>query len=241
MDENIGSKIKIEDHSSDNSIKLLIIVLSLISLLSIVAAIYFVYQNRQSNKQITQLELKPSPQSTGGQQITRNPDRALTSTENSESTAVSKKADDTTPTKTVYEKINYNLPNNWESIKDSNNQFQIGYNPEEFSARSYPGRIGLNHQQWSTFNFVIRIEENNGKTKKSLLNKYFQGYEIAPKTYERNYLVGGKPALVIYNVEYSSTIIIGVITLNEDKALVFSSTGGNEEIIKQLLATIKTN
>lgn len=145
---------------------------------------------------------------------------------------------DLTPTTIPTKEISYSLPSGWETIKDTNNQFEIGFNPNELNASSYPARIRLNRKQ-CCFSFDIRIESYDGGARHSLLNQNFQGYETNSNTFEKNYLINGKSGLVIYNVEYSSTTVIGMINIDRTKAFVFNSTGGNEQQIEQILSTIK--
>jgi hypothetical protein len=185
---------------------------------------FFAYQNYQLRQQVLQEQTVPLPE------VTETPTPSPVPTINPQ--------DDLTPTTVPSKEINYNLPSGWETIKDTNNQFEIGFNPNEFNASPYPARIGLNRKQ-CCFNFVMRIEPYDGGSRHSYLNQHFQGYESISNTYEKNYQMNGKSGLVIYNVEYSSTIVIGMINIDGNRAFVFGSTGGNEQQIEQILSTIK--
>lgn len=204
----------------------LVIGLSALVLLLLGVTGFFTYQNYQLRQQLLQKQPTFLPE------VTKTPETP------SPSPTKDTQQDDLIPTTISVKEINYSLPAGWETIKDSNNQFEIGFNPNEFNASSHPARVGVNRKQ-CCFTFVIRIESYDGGSRHNLLNKHFQGYGTVPNTFEKNYLVNGKSGLVIYNVEYSSTIVIGMINIDGNSAFVFSSTGGNEQQIQQILSTIK--
>lgn len=206
--------------------KWVILVLTLTSIVIIALGItgYFAYQNYLL-KQRAWEKLQTSPP-----EITEEPKTATPSpsTEPQESP---------NPTIIPGKKITYILPSEWQTIKDSSSQFEIGFNPNEFTAFSYPARIDLVRKQ-CCFNFFIRIEPYNGESRHTFLNQHFQGYKTSSNTFEKNYLVNGRSGLAIYNVEFSSTTIIGMIDIDGKSAFVFSSTGGDEKQIEEILSTI---
>lgn len=203
-----------------------ILFLALMSIVALGVMGYFTYQDYT-------LKLKEQPSrglQTPPPEITEGPKT---------STPLPSTVPQETPTPTIIpaKKITYKLPLGWQTIKDSSSQFEIGFSPNEFTAFSYPSRVDLIGKQ-CCFNFFIRIEPYDGKSRHAFLNKHFQGYETFSRTFEKNYLVGERSGLVIYNVEYSSTTIIGMIDIDGKSAFVFSSTGSDEKEIEEILSTI---
>lgn len=209
--------------------KQIIIILSFIIILSLITYSYLTYKNYQLKKDLQRISLLQFPE------------RIKTPTPNISSSPL-QELPSPSPTLTYLptntKKLTYNLPSGWQTIEDSEKKFQIGFNPRDFTALSYPKRIDLIYKQ-CCFRFSIRIEPYDGGSKHNFLKQFFEGYMVTPNTLEKNYLVNGKVGLVLYNIEYSSTIIIGMLNIDGENAFLFSSTGGNQKEIEQILSTIK--
>ncbi|OGM22950.1 hypothetical protein A2961_00360 [Candidatus Woesebacteria bacterium RIFCSPLOWO2_01_FULL_39_21] len=199
------------------------LVIGLVALLTgttgVFAYKYYELKQRFSKVQITQ----PETPSSSTPQASQSPTTVSTPTPK--------------PTKTT--SLSYNLPSGWETFQDAERQFEIGYDPKVFFEPSpYPSRIGLNSKK-CCFNFSIRIEPYDAGSPHKFIDTNTQGIEYLPDTYEKNYIINGKSGLVIYNVEYSSTIIVGMLDIDGTRAFLISSTGGNDSSIEEILASIK--
>lgn len=135
--------------------------------------------------------------------------------------------------------LSYQLPQGWQTATDNGRTFEVGYDATKFRQVSIPSTITSRIDMAGPFNFFVRIEPYDGGSRHAFLQQFYKGYGTLPTTYEKNYLVNGKSALVIYNVDASATNIIGMVTINQSEAFSFSATGGTEKEIETLLASLR--
>ena len=137
------------------------------------------------------------------------------------------------PTVQALKEVSYQLPSGWQTVNDADQQFSLAFDPNLFRAMPHSSRIDLA----GPFNFFIRIEPYSGGSRHAFIRSHFGSYESLSSTFEKEYLINGRSALVIYNVEASATTVIGMIVIDKNRGFLISATGGSEQEIVTLLST----
>lgn len=133
--------------------------------------------------------------------------------------------------------LTYNLPSGWDIITEQNNIFQIGYDPNLYKASLSTSGIDLNSKSCCS-SFFINIIDYDGSSNPQFVLKNLGAVKTA-KTYERNYIINGKIALIIFNLDISGSSTGGMIDINGKKAIVISSQAGDQRLVDQILSTFK--
>ncbi|HLE48992.1 MAG TPA: hypothetical protein VI819_03115 [Patescibacteria group bacterium] len=140
------------------------------------------------------------------------------------------------PTKALTKTLSYILPSGWQTIKDKDNIFSVGYNPENYNPIAYESRIDLSSKQCCTSTF-LQVKPYDGGSKQKFISEFTQ-YSRTNTTYETDYSVQGKSGLIIYAIEYSGTYTVGMVDIDGKNALLITSQAG-QETVEQVLQTLK--
>lgn len=133
--------------------------------------------------------------------------------------------------------INYSVPQGWVTINDKTNFFSLAYDPSLYSPQTFDLRIDLISKKCCSHIFNKVLDYNGGSRHNFIKTNI--GYDVLSKTYEKEYLVGGKSALIIYDVDASGSSTVGAIVINPSKAILLESQTIDQSLIEQILATFK--
>lgn len=155
----------------------------------------------------------------------------------------SSKSDNTQEKLTKIKTIFYNLPDGWQTIKDKSATFEVGYDPKTYKPdNSQDNMITLGGIPFGGPDvFTMRYDYDGGSRHTYLdsILKDTAGNWKYDKTYEKDYRIDGRSALVFYNVDMSATTVYGVVIVDNNRAITFSSTYNDEDSAERLLSTIR--
>lgn len=145
------------------------------------------------------------------------------------------KASTTQSTKT----INYNLPPGWKTVQSADGVFEVGYDPNVYYSgpSSYQGGVSMSSSTSCCYTFYINVKPYDGGSRHKFLDP--NGYSKTAETYEKEYKVNGKSSLFLYNVDASSTTIMGMLVIDTTRALFFAFSSSDEEFVEKTLASVK--
>lgn len=147
-----------------------------------------------------------------------------------------------TPKPSNIKTLNYSKPTGWTTV--ANSSFELAYDSSVHNpTTNVENVIALNSLQ-CCFNVVVRLLPYSGGSRHEFIYKSTgvankEQLGLTPNTVETEYLVSGKSGLFIYNVEYSSTIVVGMLDAGNGQAFYVASTGGDQVFFEKLLSSIK--
>lgn len=148
------------------------------------------------------------------------------------------------PTKLISKQLNYFLPKSWQTIQDSTNSFEIGYDPTIFTSRASKESIFLGYIANQGSNSVTLIDYDGGSLHQVIYKQ--MGYdaravaiEKSKSYFEKEYSYNGGRCLVLYGLNFSASgNVWGFCNVNSSKGLYFSGFD-NSEKTEQLIQTFR--
>ncbi len=156
------------------------------------------------------------------------------------------------PTVSDIKKIIYKLPDTFQTVNDSSNTFQLGFNPDLYTSKTESGLLSIiaknlnsdpkyfysefNH----TTNFKILPYDNGSRHTfiEKQLGEPLSSTDQPEKIVESDYLVTGKKCLIISGIYISqSPTVVGMCPISTTKAILFTSF--DLAAVLQHLSTLK--
>lgn len=164
--------------------------------------------------------------------ITSNPTPAITS----EASPAPQASETPVSTRT----IPYNIPAGWQVIQTKNGTFEVGFDPLNYRATAYDDTIDIYPNKTAGWSYNFHLRSYDGGSRHQFIYKAYGDTRIVTeKTTEQNYIVSGKSALVLFDVDASSTVQTGMVVADNTRAFLFSSGGNDMELTEKIMGTLK--
>lgn len=154
-----------------------------------------------------------------------------------------------TPTsnQSLTKSIKYNLPQNWLSVRDNSQLFEVGYNPTTQEPKMSTDDIIIFNKITDTNQYLsllsrYEIVDYDGGSRHTFLYSYFNGkltsQDKFPNYKEVEYRIDGKNCLFLDGISYSqSPSVWGICPMSSSKALLI--TTWDRENYSKNLSTLK--
>ncbi len=144
-----------------------------------------------------------------------------------------------TPTTPVPQSLQFRRPASWSLWGNETDTFSFAYDASKYNDPT--GNLSTNLELNSVAccsGIFFKNAVYDGGSRHAFLKKTTQ-YAPLSKTVEKNYVIGGNPALFLYNVDASSICTVGAVFTGGTNALIVTSMMCTPNDIEPMLSTFK--